>query len=404
MRHRLAASYQIRSDSRTLRCPAVSHVRYATRRTGTSAFTPEPPTFTPEPPTFKLEPPTFTPELPTFTPEAPTFTPEPPTFTLEPPTFTAEPPTFTPEPPTFTLEPPTFTAEDPTFTPEPPTFTAEPPTFTTEPPTFTLEYPAVTAEPPTFTPEPPTFTVEPPPNSCSANGVATVVANDDSLSMSELRLATIDSPCEYEHNTPESLDGLLPPSVVLAAAPAVSLDEASSLSNVRRARGDECPKSKSDKKLRGGAWGAGPTRVNPRGDISELCLATSTVRRSRGKECPKSTPDKLRGDVWGACDMPELCLGTSTVRSSRGEECPKSKLDKLRGCSWGAGDMPEVCLAASTVRCLSREECCEKDSEAVLGVWLPAPLPTSRAPPGRGALWPLAWRQIWAGLMLDLAA
>jgi len=32
----------------------------------------------------------------------------------------------------------------------------------------------------------------------------------------------------------------------------------------------------------------------------------------------------------------------------------------------------------------------EKESEAVLGVWLPAPLPTSRAPPGRGALWPLA--------------
>ena len=30
------------------------------------------------------------------------------------------------------------------------------------------------------------------------------------------------------------------------------------------------------------------------------------------------------------------------------------------------------------------------DSEAVLGVWLPAPLPTSRAPPDRGALWPLA--------------
>ena len=33
---------------------------------------------------------------------------------------------------------------------------------------------------------------------------------------------------------------------------------------------------------------------------------------------------------------------------------------------------------------------CEKDSEAVLGVWLPAPLPTSRALPDRGALWPLA--------------
>jgi len=32
----------------------------------------------------------------------------------------------------------------------------------------------------------------------------------------------------------------------------------------------------------------------------------------------------------------------------------------------------------------------KKDSEAVLGVWLPAPLPTPRALPDRGALWPLA--------------
>jgi len=32
----------------------------------------------------------------------------------------------------------------------------------------------------------------------------------------------------------------------------------------------------------------------------------------------------------------------------------------------------------------------EKDSEAVFGVWLPAPLPTPRALPDRGALWPLA--------------
>jgi len=32
----------------------------------------------------------------------------------------------------------------------------------------------------------------------------------------------------------------------------------------------------------------------------------------------------------------------------------------------------------------------EKDSEAVLGVWLPAPLSTPRALPDRGALWPLA--------------
>jgi len=33
---------------------------------------------------------------------------------------------------------------------------------------------------------------------------------------------------------------------------------------------------------------------------------------------------------------------------------------------------------------------CECESEAVLGVWLPAPLPTPRALPDRGALWPLA--------------
>jgi len=31
-----------------------------------------------------------------------------------------------------------------------------------------------------------------------------------------------------------------------------------------------------------------------------------------------------------------------------------------------------------------------QDSEAVLGVWLPAPLPTPRALPDHGALWPLA--------------
>ena len=34
--------------------------------------------------------------------------------------------------------------------------------------------------------------------------------------------------------------------------------------------------------------------------------------------------------------------------------------------------------------------CPLKDSEAVLGVWLPVPLPTSRAPPDRSALCPLA--------------
>jgi len=30
------------------------------------------------------------------------------------------------------------------------------------------------------------------------------------------------------------------------------------------------------------------------------------------------------------------------------------------------------------------------DSEAVLGVWLPAPLPMPRALPAHGAIWPLA--------------
>jgi len=33
---------------------------------------------------------------------------------------------------------------------------------------------------------------------------------------------------------------------------------------------------------------------------------------------------------------------------------------------------------------------CAQDSEAVLGVWLPAPLPTPRALPDHGAIWPLA--------------
>jgi len=40
----------------------------------------------------------------------------------------------------------------------------------------------------------------------------------------------IDSPCECEHNKSDSLDARLFPSVVLAVAPAVTMDEASSLS------------------------------------------------------------------------------------------------------------------------------------------------------------------------------
>jgi len=40
----------------------------------------------------------------------------------------------------------------------------------------------------------------------------------------------IDSPCECEHNNPDSLDARLFFTVVLAVAPAVTIDEASSLS------------------------------------------------------------------------------------------------------------------------------------------------------------------------------
>ena len=40
----------------------------------------------------------------------------------------------------------------------------------------------------------------------------------------------IDSPCECEHNNPDSLDARVFSSVVLAVAPAVTMDEASSLS------------------------------------------------------------------------------------------------------------------------------------------------------------------------------
>jgi len=44
------------------------------------------------------------------------------------------------------------------------------------------------------------------------------------------RHPTIDSPCECEHNDPDSLDARLFFTVVLAVAPAVAMDEASSLS------------------------------------------------------------------------------------------------------------------------------------------------------------------------------
>ena len=42
-------------------------------------------------------------------------------------------------------------------------------------------------------------------------------------------VGAMDSPCECEHNNPDSLDARLFPSVVLAVAPAVTMDEASYL-------------------------------------------------------------------------------------------------------------------------------------------------------------------------------
>jgi len=47
-------------------------------------------------------------------------------------------------------------------------------------------------------------------------------------------------------------------------------------------------------------------------------------------------------------------------------------------------------IAGQETRTHGRVGGCEKDSETVLGVWLSAPLPTPRALPDRGALWPLA--------------
>ena len=54
-----------------------------------------------------------------------------------------------------------------------------------------------------------------------------------------------------------------------------------------------------------------------------------------------------------------------------------------------------ACVSACVSTCVCVRVCvcvcvCVKDSEAVLGVWLPAPLLTPRALPDRGALWPLA--------------
>jgi len=48
---------------------------------------------------------------------------------------------------------------------------------------------------------------------------------------------------------------------------------------------------------------------------------------------------------------------------------------------------------------------CVERAEAVLGVWLPAPLPTPRALPDHGAIWPLAVgvEKDWAVSMFDLA-
>ena len=63
-----------------------------------------------------------------------------------------------------------------------------------------------------------------------------LLPSDDDLFTPERHLPTpgqcgpSDSPCECEHNDPDSLDARLFPSVVLAVAPAVTMDEASSLS------------------------------------------------------------------------------------------------------------------------------------------------------------------------------
>jgi len=48
------------------------------------------------------------------------------------------------------------------------------------------------------------------------------------------RCVPMDSPCECEHNNADSLDARLFFTVVLAVAPAVTIDEASSLSVQRR--------------------------------------------------------------------------------------------------------------------------------------------------------------------------
>jgi len=53
--------------------------------------------------------------------------------------------------------------------------------------------------------------------------------NSPNRSSSANSALAIDSPCECEHNNPDSLDARLFPSVVLAVAPAVTMDEASSL-------------------------------------------------------------------------------------------------------------------------------------------------------------------------------
>ena len=49
-----------------------------------------------------------------------------------------------------------------------------------------------------------------------------------------------DSPCECEHNNPGSLDARPFPSVVLAVAPSVTMDEASSLSPSPFRTGPRC--------------------------------------------------------------------------------------------------------------------------------------------------------------------
>jgi len=74
-----------------------------------------------------------------------------------------------------------------------------------------------------------------------------------------------------------------------------------------------------------------------------------------------------------------LAKRTNEVRATI---CPVPQSERLG---------PGVLNHTQTFPSVSFHRCrCVSDSEAVLGVWLPGPLPTPRALPDHGALWPLA--------------